>query len=59
MNNLYLIVPCFNEEDILNDTARELERFLSVILKKFWSPECGIGWIVFCSRSWSGRYYFY
>ena len=26
MNNLYLIVPCFNEEDILNDTARELER---------------------------------
>lgn len=34
MNNLYLIVPCFNEEETLKDTARELKRKITSLIQQ-------------------------
>ena len=33
-NVLYMVIPCFNEEEILPDTIKELDKKMKELIKK-------------------------
>lgn len=33
-NTLYIVIPCFNEEEVIEETTKELKKKLESLIKK-------------------------